>query len=331
MKKVVLVLGCTALLAVGVRAAHAQSLEDLELKKSQERKKALLLQKKSVWKDFKFGFLGIAETAAGINADRPEVSTLVYLAPQLKYKVRYRLQLNMGLYGYYLKRSENPWDLMDWSVQLSALNFFVDKKYTKIALSANLRYYIPMSKASRFNDRRGMLRALLKATRSVWKLYFGFEFMAYYHFAKYTTTDTDMVTSDGSIATDGSSAVYMSPDQVISNTQATLAERIIISYTPWKRLTLSFLWTWYQMFDYQPGSATNTTGSIYDDEARRSDVVEHQWSCIFDATFSVYKGFFVALGYSAFAPALQNLGKKVSYNPFDAKYGQVYLDLMMIY
>ena len=176
-----------------------------------------------------------------------------------------------------------------------------------------------------------MLRALLKATRSVWKLYFGVEFMAYYHFAKYTTTDTGMVNTDGSIATDGSDAVYMSPDQVISNTQATLAQRIIISYMPWKRLTLSFLWTWYQMFGYQPGESNNAAGSTYAQEPRRNDVVEHQWSCIFDATFSVYKGFFVALGYSAFAPALQNLGAKVSYNPFDAKYGQVYLDLMMIY
>lgn len=321
MKRAVILIGCLALLAGGARSAAAQSLEDLELKKA----KALKLKKqKSVWKDFKFGFLGIVETASSVNADRPEVATLLYFVPQLKYKVRYRLQLNMGFFGYYLTRSENPWDLTDWSIQASALNFWQDKKYTKIALSANLRYYIPLSISSRFNDRRGALRGLLKATRAVWKLYFGFEFGAYYHFAKYTTTDTSME--------DTASGVLMTEGLILSNTQATLSERIIISYMPWKRLTLSFLWTFYQMWGYRPTSTYEGVGStLITDEIRKNDVVNHSFSAIFDATFSIYKWFYVALGYSCFAPVQKGYASGNSWNPFDPLYGQVYLDLMMIY
>lgn len=315
MKRAAIVIGCLVLLAGGVRSASAQSLEDIELKKAKAQQ--LKKQKKSFWQDLKFGLLGIVETSTNINASRPEVATLLYFVPQLKYKVRYRLQLNMGFYGYYLTRSTNPWNFTDWSLQASALNFYKDKKYTKIALSANLRYYIPLSIESRFNDRRGALRGLVKATRAVWKLYFGFEFAAYYHFAKYTTTDTSMVATSGNL--------LMTEGQVLSNTQATLSQRLIMSYMPWKRLTLSFLWTFYQMWGYQPNDVNVGT------DPRRVDTVDHAFSAIFDATFSVYKWFYVALGYSAFAPVRQGLRSGVSWNPFDPKYGQVYLDLMMIY
>ncbi len=322
MKRALIIIGCLTLLVGGVRSASAQSLEDIELKKAKALK--LKKQKKSVWKDFKFGFLGIVETAAGINADRPEVATLLYFVPQLKYKIRYRLQLNMGFYGYYLNRSTNPWDFTDWSLQASALNFWKDKKYTKIALSANLRYYIPLSVKSRFNNRRGALRGMIKATRAVWKLYFGFEFAAYYHFAKYTTTNTAMEAA--------SSNIVMSEGMIVSNTQAMLSQRLIVSYTPWKRLTLSFLWTFYQMWGYQPSSAYQGVGStLVTDETRRVDVVDHAYSAIFDATFSVYKWFYIALGYSAFAPVRKGYASGDSWNPFDPLYGQVYLDLMMIY
>ncbi len=322
MKRAVILVGCLALLGAGVRAARAQSLEDLELKKA---KAAQGLKKKmSVWKDFKFGFLGILETSTGVNADRPEVATLLYVVPQLKYKVRYRLQLNMGFYGYYLDRSPNPWDFTDWSIQASALNFWRDKKYTKIALSANLRYYLPLSVKSRFNNRRGALRALVKATRSVWKLYFGLELAGYYHFSKYTTTDTAMEAP--------SSNVVMTEGMILSNTQATMSERIIISFMPWRRLTLSFLWTFYQMWGYQPSSAYQGVGStLVTDAPRRNDVVDHSFSAIFDATLSIYKWFYVALGYSSFTPVRKGYASGPSWNPFDQLYGQVYLDLMMIY
>jgi len=324
MKRVVIVIGCLALLAGGSRSASAQSLEDIELKKAKAAKLKKALKKKAFWKDLKFGFLGIIETATGVNADRPEVATLLWFAPQIKYKVRYRLQLNMGFYGYYLTRSTNPWDFTDWSLQASALNFWQDKKYTKIALSANLRYYLPLSIASRFNDRHGALRGMIKATRAVWKLYFGFEFYAYYHFAKHTTSDTAMV--------DPADNVVMTEGMVLSNTQATLAQRLIFSYTPWKRLTLSFLWTFYQMWGYQPSEAYQGVGStLITETVRKNDVVNHAFSAIFDATFSVYKWFYIALGYSSFAPVQKGYASGVSWNPFDPLYGQVYLDLMMIY
>jgi hypothetical protein len=329
MKRAVIVIGCLALLAGGSRSALAQSLEDIELKKAKaqrlkQEQEQELKKKKTFWKDFKFGFLGIVETATGVNADRPEVATLLWFAPQIKYKVRYRLQLNMGFFGYYLTRSTNPWDFTDWSLQASALNFWQDKKHTKIALSANLRYYLPLSIASRFNDRHGALRAMIKATRVVWKLYFGLELYAYYHFARYTTTDTAMV--------DPADNVVMTEGMVLSNTRATLSQRLIVAYTPWKRLTLSFLWTFYQMWGYQPRSAYQGVGSsLVTDAVRKNDVVNHSFLAIFDATFSVYKWFYIALGYSSFAPVQKGYASGVSWNPFDPLYGQVYLDLMMIY
>ncbi len=322
MKRAVIAIGCLVLLAGGSRSTSAQSLEDIELKKAKAQQ--LKKQQESFWKDFKFGFLGIVETATGVNADRPEVATLLYFAPQIKYKVRYRLQLNMGFFGRYLNRSTNPWDLTDWSLQASALNFWKDKKTTKIALSANLRYYLPLSIASRFNDRHGALRGVLKATRAVWKLYFGFEFGAYYHFARYSTTDTAMQ--------DPSSDIVMTEGMILSNTRVTLSQRLIFAYTPWKRLTLSFLWTFYQRWGYQPTEAYDGVGStLITDTVRKNDVVYHAFSAIFDATFSVYKWFYIALGYSSFAPVQKGYASGVSWNPFDPLYGQVYLDLMMIY
>lgn len=321
MRRAVIVVGCLALLAGGSRSASAQSLEDIELKKAQAMK---LKKKKTFWSEFKFGFLAIVETATGVNADRPELATLLYFAPQIKYKVRYRLQLNMGFFGYYLNRSTNPWDFTDWSLQASALNFWKDKKHTKIALSANLRYYLPLSIASRFNDRRGAIRGMIKATRMVWKLYFGVELYAYYHFAKYTTTDTALV--------DASDNIVMTEGQVLSNTKVTLSQRFIVSYAPWKRLTLSFLWTFYQKWGYQPRDTFQGVGStLITDTTRKNDVVNHAFLAIFDATFSVYKWFYIALGYSSFAPVQKGYASGVSWNPFDPLYGQVYLDLMMIY
>lgn len=318
MKKLVCVLAGLALLAGGSGEARAQSLEDLELKKAEaKRKAALLKKKKKTWKDdLAFGFLGIAETATGINRDRPTVYTLLWAAPQFKYKNIYRLQLNMGFYGYYLDRDPNPWDLTDWSLQLSALRLYREK-VTKLSFSGNLRYYMPTNKKSRNNDSHGALRALFKVTRSWWKLYFGLELMAYYYFSKYATTDPDR---------------WWDQNYMQSNPWATLAQRIIISYAPIKRLTLSFLWTWYQTMDHYPTEPYDGVGSSFvADRPRRNNKWDYSWACIFDVTVNVWKYFHVALGYSIFAPALQNSGADVSYNPFDAKYGQVYLDLMMIY
>ena len=312
-----------------VRLSNAQSLEDLELKKAAKKKKAakskakkdpaggvkkkMQVKKKS---DFSFGFLGIAETAASINRDRPSVFTLLWLAPQLKYKQIYRLQLNMGFYGYYLDRDPNPWDLTDWSLQLSALRLYKEK-YSGIALSGNFRYYMPTSKNSRNNGSDGSVRALLKLTRSVWKLYFGLELMFYYYFSKYTTADPDR---------------WWDPSYIDSNPQATLAQRAIVSYTPIKKLTFSFLWTWYQSQDYAPDKAYEGVGSsLVNEDPRKNDLWDYSWSCIFDVTYNVWSHFYVAGGYSIFAPALQNGGHDVSYNPFNPKYGQVYLDLIMIY
>jgi hypothetical protein len=316
-------------LSAAATAAHGQSLEDLELKKAEKQKarakaekkaeptkkltKKVEVEKKS---DFDFGFLGIAETASSINRDRPSVYTLLWLAPQLKYKQIYRLQINMGFYGYYLDRDPNPWDLTDWSLQLSALRLYKEK-HTGIALSGNLRYYMPTSVKSRNNGSEGALRALIKLTRTYWKLYFGLELMAYYYFSRYTTADPER---------------WWDPTYIDSNPQATLAQRAIVSYTPIKKLTFSFLWTWYQTQDYAPSEAYDGVGSsLVTDSPRKNDLWDYSWSCILDVTYNVWKWFFIAGGYSIYAPALQNGGHDVSYNPFNPKYAQVYLDLMMIY
>ena len=301
----------------------AQSLEDLELKKAQAREAELKKQKKVAWtKDFGFGMLGIVETASGINADRPTVSTLLYAAPQLKYKQIYRLQLNMGFYGYYLDRDPNPWDLMDWSIQLSSLKLYTEKR-SKITMSGNLRYYLPLSIESRWKESRGYARALLKLNRTVWKLYFGVELMAYYHFARWSTVNAAAKVSDHT---------YLTEDMMANNAQATFAERVIVSYSPIEKLTFSFMWTWMQLMDYQPGSAYDGVGSTFlADVERKNDLWDHAFSAIFDVTWNVWKWFYLAGGYSVMAPVHQNMGKKVSWNPFDPLYGQVYLDLMVIY
>lgn len=318
MRKLWCILGSVVVLGAWAPRARAQTLEDQELKKAEKEKRRLAALKKKIKlkEQFKFGFLGILETASGINRDRPTVYNLLWLAPQLKYKQIYRLQLNMGLYGYYLSRDPNPWDLTDWSLQLSDLLIYQEKK-TKLGFSGNIRYYLPTSKKSRNQNSRGALRALFKVTRTVWKLYFGVELMFYYYFSRLATADPER---------------WWDPEYMESNPQATLAQRIIVSYSPLKQLTFSFLWTWYQTQDYSPDEPYTGVGStLVSGRPRINDKWDYSWSCIFDVTYNVWKYFYIAAGYSIFAPALQNGGADVSYNPFNAKYGQVYLDLMMIY
>ena len=161
------------------------------------------------------------------------------------------------------------------------------------------------------------MRALVKLTRSLWKFYFGMELMAYYYFSKHTTADPDR---------------WWDPTYMESNPHYGFAERLIVSYSPLKRLTMSFLWTWYQTQDYQPADAYQGVGStLVTDDPRKNNLWDHSWSCMFDLTYNVWKWFYVSGGYAVFAAALQNGGRDVSYNPFNARYGQVYLDLMMIY
>jgi hypothetical protein len=319
MKKALCVLGCALVWLGGAAVAHAQSLEDQELKKSETAKKKaagdVVVQKK-VASDWGFGFLGIFETSTGINRDRPTVASLLYAAPQLKYKQIWRLQLNMGFYGFYLKRDTNPWDLTDWSIQLSSLRLYQWKK-PGIDFSGNLRYYLPMSVKSRNNDSRGALRLLLKATKTVKRVYFGLELMGYYFLSKFATTDPDRWWDES----------YMD-----SNPQVAFGERLILSYSPIDPLSFSFMWTWFQQNDYHPKKAYQGVGStLVNESPRKNNLWDYSWACVFDVTWNVWKSINLSLGYSIDAPALQNGGRKVSYNPFDARFGQVYLDVMVIY
>jgi hypothetical protein len=319
MKKALFVLGCVLALVTSAQVAQAQSLEDQELKKAEAAKKkaaAALTVKKQAKSDWGFGFLGIFETAASINRDRPSVASLLYVAPQLKYKQIWRLQLNLGFLGYYLKRDTNPWDLMDGSIQLSALQLYKWKK-PGISFSGNLRYYLPMSVRSRNNDSHGAFRLNLKATKSVWKLYFAVEVMAYYYLSKMATSDPER---------------WWDESYIESNPQVGFGEKITISYSPHDKVSLSFLWTWFQQNDYSPKDAYQGVGStLITESPRKAGLWDYSWSCIFDVTWNVWRFLSLSVGYAIDAPALQNGGAKVSYNPFDARYGQVYLDLMMVY
>ena len=299
-------IGLLLLLACAPQLATAQTLDTLELKKAEEGGQ----------EDWGFGFLGIFETVTGVNADRPEVSSLVWFAPQLKLQQIYRLQLNMGFMWYYLDRSPNPWDLTDWSIQLSDLRIYKEE-WSEITLSGNLRYYIPMSVSSRNADSQGALRLLLKLSRSVWDLDIGLELMGTYRFAKYTTNDPNR---------------WQDADKMDSNGQGGFGERLNISYSPIDMLSVSLTFGLYQTRNYSSGGSYDGVGSTYiSGHERESDSWDHSWELGLDSTVHIWEVFYVSLGYVVSQPVLQGDSRGTHYDPFDPKYGSLYLDLMAIY
>ena len=306
MKKILFLSFLLFLFLLPASNIFALSLEDIELKEKKDKDNS----------DFGVGVIGLYETGASINKDRPSFYNMFWVAPQLKYKQTYKLQLNMGLYKYYLNRSVNPWDLTNWAIQFSDLAIYKEK-YTDLLFAGDLRYHLPTSKNSRNNDSYGSFRALLRVSRAYWKMNFKTEFMGYWHFSKYNTSDTSRWWGEYNIA---------------SNPWITLGQKLEASYSPIEDLSLTATWTFYQVQDYYPEKAYQGTGSTFITEnPRKNDLWDFNFDCYLDVNYHVYKWFYVSAGYAVYAPVLQNGGHNASYNPFDAKFGNMYLDVLFVY
>jgi hypothetical protein len=310
--------------------AAGQSIEDLELRKQRTSQRQIKLG---------FTFLGLYETAVGLNRDRPEVTSYLLLAPGLKIGERLRLRLNFAALRNWLDRQENPWDLSDLSLQVGHLGFYRIPG-AGIDLSGHARWYFPTSKGSREAGLLGQGRLTTKASRTFFdRLYVAIELNAQKYFHKYTTPSTEVAAS--------SEAWLRSAgrDDVIDNSSSFgFGETFTVSYsTPLRGLDLSVIWGLYQNRHYQPGEDhLGSAGSSY--LGVRSTGWEHSHRLVLDASFglgalpglregsglhSALKRSFVSLGYASLAPQLLEGGR--SLNPFNPRFAQAYLDLMVVY
>jgi hypothetical protein len=299
----------------------AQSLDDLELRKRRRQTK------------IGFGVLGLVENAVGLNRDRPEGTTLFFVAPQLKIGDRMRLRLNAAFYASWLDRQPNPWDFNDISLQFSHLGFYKDP-WLGVSFSGYARYYLPTSKASRNADSYGQLRLTGKASRALFgRLFLAFELNGQKYFSRYTTWDTEDSYRSGR-------------DEFIeNNTSYGLGQTFTATVTTLPGLDVSAIYSLYQSRHYQPDEGHgDSSGSSYLDDPRRTLWV-HSFRFILDATYGIgnlpwvqrserLKGSllsrtFVSLGYAILAPQLE--GDRRNLNPFNPKYASAYLDLLVVY
>lgn len=309
---------------------RAQSLDDLELRKQQRQRKQYL----------GFSFLGLLESSVGLNRDRPDGTTLLLVAPQLKLGERMRLRLNAGFIASWFDRQENPWDLTDFSLQFSHLGFYRER-WSGILFSGYGRYYFPTSKASRNASSYGQLRLVGKASRVVFgRLYLALEINGQKYFHKYTTWDIG--------DTPGSASWYHGSgreDLIENNASFGFGETLSATVTTWPGLDLSAIYGLYQTRQYQPDEGhADLYGSSLVAGARQTRWV-HSFRLILDATYglgalpwvkrsarlkdSLLSKTFVSLGYAILAPQLQNGSRNL--NPFNPKYASTYLDLMVVY
>lgn len=322
------ILVCGLLAALVASTASAQSLDDLELRKRQRQAK------------IGFGVLGLVENAVGLNRDRPQGSTLFFVAPQLKIGDRMRLRLNAAFVACWLGRQANPWDFNDISLQFSHLGFYKDP-WAGIQFSGYGRYYLPTSKASRNAGSYGQLRLVGKASRSLFgRLYLAFELNGQKYFHRYTTWDTNESV--------GSADWYSGSgrDELIeNNANFGLGQTLTATVTAMPGLDLSTIYGLYQTRQYQPGEGHGDSyGSSLLDDPRQTRWA-HSFRMILDATYgigslpwvqrserlksSLLSRTFVSLGYAILAPQLD--GDHRNLNPFNPKYASAYLDLMVIY
>lgn len=290
--------------------AMAQSIDDLELRKRRAQQTKL-----------GFGMLGVLETSAGLNRERPEASTLLFLAPQLKIGDRMRLRLNMGLFGNWLQRQENPWDFTDFSLQFSHLGIYKEAR-TGVLFSGYGRYYIPTSKASRNATSYGQLRLVGKASRAFGPLFLALELNGQKYFHEHTTWDTDE--SEDWLHGAGRE------DFIQNNASFGFGQTLTASFAAIKGLDLSLIYSLYQARQYP--------------SEQRLTRWMHSFRFVADATLGlgalpwgggswlkeeVLARTYVSLGYYILAPQLQ-YGQR-DLNPFNPRYGRAYLDLMVVY
>lgn len=308
--------------------ATAQSLEDLELR--QKRKNI----------ELGFGFLGLFETATGLNRDRPELSNLLFLAPQLKIGRPMRVRVNVGLVRNWLDRQTNPWDMTDVSLQFSHLNIYTEK-WSGIRFSGYGRWYFPTSKASRNADNLGQLRLVGTATRTIGPVTLSLQVNAQKYFFRHTTWSTD--------ESAGSQTWFSSAgreDYIENNASYGLGESLTGTYSTPIGLDLSASYGLYQTRPYAPDEGhDNTSGSSLVDQPRDT-VWSHSFRLVLDATYGLghlpwvdaqsasgklLSKTYLSLGYSNFAPQLPADSRGRNLNPFRAKYGSAYFDILVLY
>jgi hypothetical protein len=277
------------------------------------------------------------ETAVGLNRDRPEVSSLLALAPQLKIGNRMRLRLNMGFVWTYLARQENPTDLTDFSLQFAHLGLFREP-HSGLLFSGYGRWYFPTSKASRNASLYGQLRLVGRVSRSFGPLYLALELNGQKYFHRHTSWETE--------ENPGGDAWLRSAgreDYLENNTSFGLGQTFTATISPLSGLDLSLIWSFYQSRHYAPAAGHDDRyGSSFLQRPRWTGW-SHSYRLVGDLTFGLgalpwlesagwreaLSKIYLSLGYHCLAPQLREGGR--SLNPFDPKYAQVYLDLMVIY
>jgi hypothetical protein len=305
----------------------AQSLDDIELRKRKTQTK------------LGFGFLGLLDTSVGLNRNRPEVQNLLYLAPQLKIGDKMRARLNFGAIRNWLDRQDNPWDLMDLSLQFSHLGFYTER-HTGIAFSGYARWYFPTSKQSRDSGNIGQLRGVGKASRSFGPVYLSFELNLQKYFYRWTTWNTEESLGSEEWVRSAGRDGYID-----NNASYGFGETFTAAVTALPGLDLSAIYGLMQTRPYQPDETHgDASGSTYLDSPRVTSWA-HSFRLILDATYnlgalppiarsarlkdSLLAKTFVSLGYACLAPQLQNGHRDL--NPFNPKYSYAYFDLMVLY
>lgn len=310
----------------------AQSLEDIQLKKKEEKPPVLDM-----------GFLGTLEGSMGLNIDRPEYYSIVYVAPQLKIMQYMRLQLNMTMNRAILERQDNAfsWTPEDFSLEFAHLRVF-QEHFTKISISARARYYIPTSKRSQDANSYGQFRGYIKLSYVIWRLYLAAEFNAQKYFNEYYTWNTD--------EEPGTEKWYHQAgrdEYVENNTSYGFGETYTASINIIEGLDFSLIWGMYQSCKYSPDEGhIESSGSSYL-KLPRNTVWDHTYRFAIDLTYGIgtlpviknsqsLKGtpipnLYISFGYSIFAPQLKNGGRESNLNPFDPLYSQLYADLSFIF
>ncbi|MGB9599390.1 MAG: hypothetical protein ACPL7I_02460, partial [Myxococcota bacterium] len=250
----------------------AQSLEDIQLKKKEERPPMLDL-----------GFLGTFEGSMGINADRPEYYNVVYVAPQLKIGQFIRAQLNMTMNRAILGRQENAfsWTPEDFSLEFAHLKIYKEP-FTGISLSARARYYIPTSKQSQDANSYGQMRGYIKFSYTIWRLYFAAEFNAQKYFNEYYTWNTKE-----EVGTEKWYHQAGKDEYVENNTSYGFGETYTGSINIADGLDFSLIWGMYQSQKYSPDSGhPESSGSSYL-QLPRSTVWGHTYRFAADLTYGI--------------------------------------------
>lgn len=260
-----------------------------------------------------FGLDAVIDTAEGINRDRPTSSNTFVLMPQLKLGATVRVKADLQLTINHLDRDANPWDLPNWSLQVADLSLYREP-VTGISLSGSLGYSLPTSIDDRTRDSWGTLRGNLGAARNLGPFRLSFTLSGLRYLSRYTTSDTSRWQESGNIA---------------SNPAWGVMETYQLSYSATDQLSFTAIWQMKQVRDHA-GEASDLAG-MDAGKPRRTDVWKHSFGCILDVSYVFTEHVFLSAGYGIAANQLQNGGHDLSLNPFNPKYGQIYLDLAFTY